>query len=238
MEEKGKLTHLAIIMDGNRRWATERGLPKLLGHTEGAKVLKKIAQAVHDRGIPYFTVWALSTENLKNRSETELKHLFALFNQLTDYLDDFFKNDTKCNIIGDLSKLPAETQTRLAAMVEKTKQNKNMTLTLAINYGGRDETIRAVNKILAERQKNSLLTREGTGEVTEETFARYLDTTSIPDPDLIIRTGGHQRLSGWMPWQTIYSELYFTPTYWPAFTEQDLDKALAWFEEQQRNHGS
>ena len=218
---------LAIIMDGNRRWATKKGLPKLLGHTEGAKVLKKIAEAVRERGIPYFTVWALSTENLKNRAETELKHLFALFNQLTDYLADFFKNDTRCNLIGDLSRLPQDTQERLRAMVEKTKNNKSMTLTLAINYGGRDELTRSVNRLMTS----------GKTVITENDITAALDTATIPDPDLIIRTGGHQRLSGWLPWQTTYSELYFTPVYWPAFTEEDLDKAIEWFNEQQRNQG-
>ena len=221
------IKHLAIIMDGNRRWATERGLPKLLGHTEGAKALKKIAEAARQRGIPYFTVWALSTENLKNRAETELKHLFALFNQLTDYLDDFFKNDTRCNLIGDLSRLPQDTQERLRAMVEKTKNNKSMTLTLAINYGGRDELTRSVNRLMTS----------GKTVITEKDITAALDTATIPDPDLIIRTGGHQRLSGWLPWQTTYSELYFTPVYWPAFTEEDLDKAIEWFNEQQRNQG-
>jgi len=234
------IKHLAIIMDGNRRWATKKGLPKLLGHTEGAKVLKKIAEAVRERGIPYFTVWALSTENLKNRGETELKHLFALFNQLTDYLDDFFKNDTRCNLIGDLSQLPEDTQERLRAMVEKTKNNKSMVLTLAINYGGRDEILRAIRKYVAEKKSIPPLVGEGEGgvKITEKTFQKYLDTATIPDPDLIIRTGGHQRLSGWMPWQTTYSELYFTPVYWPAFTEEDLDKAIEWFNEQERNQGA
>jgi undecaprenyl diphosphate synthase len=165
---------------------------------------------------------------LQSRSESELKHLFSLFNKLTDYLDDFFKNDARCHIIGDMSKLPKDTQERLAQMVEKTKANKRMILTLAINYGGHDEILRAVNKLL----------NNGRTKVTEDDFTQALDTVNLPDPDLIIRTGGHQRLSGWMPWQTTYSELYFTPTYWPAFDEKDLDKAIAWFAEQQRNHGS
>lgn len=228
-KKSSSLSHIAIIMDGNRRWAKERGLPQLIGHTEGAKTLKKIAAAVRDRNIPHLTLWALSTENLTSRSAEELNHLFSLFNQLVDYLEDFFKNDARCNLIGNITGLPAQTQKVLQEVIEKTKNNKGMTLTLAINYGGRDEILRAVNKIIAAGNQQP---------VTEASFSEYLDTNGIPDPDLIIRTGGHQRLSGYLPWQSTYSELYFTPTYWPAFTEEDLDTAIAWFHEQKRNHGA
>lgn len=225
MSTEKKLQHIAMIMDGNRRWAVERGMPKLMGHTEGAKALKKIARAVKDKGIPYLTVWALSTENLKNRSEKELEHLFSLFNRLTDYLGDFEKDNVRCNIIGDLSKLPKKTQEKLQELLDKTKDNTALTLTLAINYGGRDEILRAIQKIKAG------------DNVTEENFTTYLDTHDLPEPNLIIRTGGHQRLSGFLPWQCTYSELYFTNTFWPAFNEAELDKALDWYNEQQQNRG-
>lgn len=222
------IQHIAIIMDGNRRWAAERGLPKLLGHTEGAKNLKTIGQAVQKLGIPYLTLWALSTENLKERSKEELKHLFSLFKQLVDYLGDFIKNNVRLQLIGDLEKLPEDVQEKLNAVVEKTKDHTGMVLTLAINYGGRDEIIRAVNKIILE----------GVSTLTEEKFSPYLDTANMPDPDLIVRTGGHQRLSGYLPWQSTYSELYFTQTYWPAFSEEEVNTAIEWFEEQKRNRGA
>lgn len=227
MEKQHNIRHLAIIMDGNRRWATERGLPKLLGHTEGAKTLKAIAKAVQKRGIPYLTLWALSTENLKERSEEELKHLFSLFKQLVDYLGDFIENNVRLQLIGDLEKLPRDVQEKLFNVVEKTKNHTGMVLTLAINYGGRDEILRAVNRIIKEK-------KELTNEVE---FEKYLDTVGLPDPDLIIRTGGHQRLSGYLPWQSTYSELYFTKTYWPAFSEEELNTAIEWFEGEQRNRG-
>jgi len=240
MPKHPSLNHLAIIMDGNRRWATEHGLSKLFGHTEGAKTLKKIAQAVSDKGIQYLTVWALSTENLKERSEKELKHLFSLFEQLTDYLGDFIKNNARFKLIGDLSQLPKKTQTKLLTVVEKTKQQTKMTLTLAVNYGGRDEIVRAVRKIVETRQ---LVPTETLGasslqnQITEELFSKFLDIDNIPDPDLIIRTGGHHRLSGFMAWQSTYAELFFTNTFWPAFKVEELNRAIAWFEEQVKNRG-
>ena len=226
METDNKLEHLAIIMDGNRRWATERGLPKIMGHTEGAKTLKKIATAARKIGIQYLTVWALSTDNLKNRSYKELRHLFKLFGQLTDYLDDFLKEDARLNLIGDIDGLPKATQEKLREAVERTKDNKSMTLTLAINYGGQDELVRAFKKASEENK-----------QITEYNFGTLLDTHNLPDPNLIIRTGGHQRLSGFMAWQSIYAELYFTNTFWPAFDEVELKKAIDWYHEQQQNRG-
>lgn len=239
-----KIHHLAIIMDGNRRWATERGLPKLLGHTEGAKTLKTIAKTVQKRGIPYLTLWALSTENLQERSEEELKHLFSLFKQLVDYLGDFIENNVRLNLIGNLQELPSDVWKKLNNVAEKTKSHTGMVLTLAINYGGRDEILRAIKRWVDEKSSPPARGREAerseageVGALTESKFEKYLDTAGLPDPDLIIRTGGHQRLSGYLPWQSTYSELYFTKTYWPAFSEEELDKAIEWFQEQKRNRG-
>lgn len=226
---KNELKHIAIIMDGNRRWATDRGLPKLIGHTEGGKNLKRVIKACKKRNIKYLTVWALSTENLKERSQEELKHLFSLFEKLVDYLGDLNKNNIRVNLIGDLTKLPKSTQEKLTGLADLTKNNSGLFFTIGVNYGGRDEIIRAIKKIL-----NSKLTTE---QLTEETLSKFLDTDGMPDPDLIIRTGGAVRLSGYLPWQGIYSELYFTPTYWPAFSEKDLDGAIEWFQEQKRNRG-
>jgi len=223
------LQHLAIIMDGNRRWATGKGLPKLMGHTEGAKNLKKIAKAVKQRGIPFLTLYTLSTENLKERSPEELDHLFSLISQLIDYLDEFFKEDAKLCVIGDYTKLPAKPLKALKEMMEQTKNNKSMTLTLAINYGGRNELTRAFQKMVAQEIKQE--------EITEESIQKHLDTADMPDVDLVIRTSGAQRLSNYLPWQTTYAELYFTPVHWPAFSETDLDTAIEWFQNQKRNKG-
>ncbi len=205
--QKNNLNHVAIIMDGNRRWATERNLPKLIGHTEGGKNLKKIITACKDRGVNFLTVWALSTENIKERGPEELKHLFSLFEKLVDYLGDFQKNNVRANIIGDISKLPTSTQNKLIELVEKTKNSTGLVFTLAVNYGGRDEMLRAIKKIIDSNISSN--------EITEETINQNLDTTNLPEPELIIRTGGASRLSGFMPWQGIYSELYFTKKYWP-----------------------
>ena len=223
------MNHLAIIMDGNRRWATERKLPKFIGHTEGAKNLKTIARAVSQRGISYLTVWALSTENLKNRSEKELKHLYDLFEKIPDYLHDFIKENGRMHIIGNMQKLPKKTQDAFLHVVEKTKTHTGMVLTLAINYGGRDEITRAIQHIVTDGISPEL--------IDEALIETYLDTHNLPKPDMIIRTGGHQRLSGYLPWQSTYSELYFTPAFWPSFNEAELDTALTWFEKQQQNQG-
>lgn len=223
------LTHLAIIMDGNRRWATEKGMPKFLGHTEGAKNLKKIAKAAKAFGVRYLTLYTLSTENLKNRSEEELKHLFSLIDQLADYLKDFNEENTSLRIIGNLEGMPEKTQKNLQGLVEATKKNTAMTLALAINYGGRDELVRAFKKMTAEKISGD--------EISEQTIQEHLDTHDMPDVDLVIRTGGDQRLSNYLPWQTTYAELYFTPIYWPAFSEEDLKTAVEWFYNQKRNKG-
>lgn len=225
MNTSPNLNHLAIIMDGNRRWATERHLPKLLGHSEGAKNLKKVAEAALKRGIKFLTLYTLSTENLKNRNPEELDHLFSLIDQIADYLPDFEKHQSRFFVIGNLAGIPEKTRLRLEALMQKTANYNGMTLTLAINYGGRDEIIRAIRKMTA------------LSEINEETFSSHLDTTNMPDVDLVIRTAGDQRLSNFLPWQTAYAELYFTPVKWPAFSEKDLDTAIEWFEEQKRNGG-
>lgn len=223
------IQHVAIIMDGNRRWATEWGLPKLMGHTEGAKRVREITKAAVEFGIPYLTLYALSTENLKERTEKEVKHLLSLIEKLTEYLSDFLENDVKLNVIGDLEALPTSTQTVLNNMMEKTKHHKKLTLSLAINYGGRDEIVRAVKKMMEEKISPKT--------ITEEKIQQYLDTKDTPDVDLVIRTAGDQRLSNYLPWQTVYAELYFTKTKWPAFKKPDFEKAIEWFEEQKRNRG-
>lgn len=228
-QEQAQIQHLAIIMDGNRRWAKEKFLPSFKGHTEGAETLRKITEIAANIGISYLTFYALSTENLTGRSEDELKHLFSLIEKMTNYLPDFQKNEVQVRIIGDISKLPENTRNALNSLVNETKNNKKLVLSLAINYGGRDEIIRATKKIIAEK-----IPREN---ITEELFEKYLDTYGIPDVDLMIRTGGAQRLSNYLPWQSTYAELYFIKTYWPDFSEKDLKNAIDWFYDQKRNKG-
>ena len=223
------IKHLAIMMDGNRRWATQHNLPKIMGHSEGAKTLKKVIEDVKKRGIPYFTAWALSTDNLKERSQEELKHLFSLFEKLSDELSELNKENIRINTIGDLTKLPETTQKKLNEVKELTKSNTGLTVNLAINYGGRDDLIRGIKKIISQKYQPQ--------DIDEQLISDNLDTAEMPEVDLMIRTGGHQRFSGYLIWQSIYAELYFTPTTWPAFDEKELDKAVAWFHDQQRNRG-
>ncbi len=228
-DTQNSIKHIAIIMDGNRRWATAHNLPKIMGHSEGAKNLNKIIAAVKKQNIPFLTVWALSTDNLKERSQEELDHLFSLFEKLADELKSLNEENIRINTIGDLSKLPASTQTKLEEIKNLTKNNTSLTVNLAINYGGRDELKRAFQKMI----KSGLTDIE----ITEEKISEFIDTAGMPDADLMIRTGGDQRFSGFMTWQGIYAELYFTQTTWPAFNEEELDKAIVWFYEQQRNRG-
>jgi undecaprenyl diphosphate synthase len=223
------LKHIALIMDGNRTWAKAKGLPKMIGHTEGAKNLRRIAKAASDKGIAYLTLWALSTENLKNRSESELKHLFSLAEKIINHLTDFEDNNVRFNLIGDITKLPESTQEALNHLVEKTSHHTGMTMTLAINYGGRDEIVRATKKMIDKGMSAK--------DITEESFEDCLDTADMPNVDLVIRTSDHQRLSGYLPWQTTYAELYFPKVKWPAFSEDDLENAITWFNEQKRNKG-
>ena len=220
--------HISFILDGNRRWATEKGLPKTLGHTEGGKTLKKILSIANNYKIPYVTTWVLSTENLK-RSEKELKHLFSIIEKLVDYINDVNKKNIKVNTIGDLSLLPEKTKQKLEDFKELTKNNTGMVWTLAVAYGGHDEIIRTTKKIIEQNIQPD--------DIDEKLFSSLLDTHDLPDIDLVIRTGGRTRLSGFLPWQTTYAEMYFTPTYWPAFDKKEFDIALDWFENQKRTFG-
>ena len=225
-----ELKHLAIIMDGNRRWASERGLPKVFGHTEGAKNIERIAKAAKEQGVEFLTLYALSTENLKNRSQQELDHLFSLFEKLIGYQRFFLEHNLRFNVIGKVQELPERVQKSLSDFQEKTHNNSGLVVTMAINYGGRDEILSAV----AHLRRASVDRLE---DVSEEVFSKYLDTAGMPDVDLVIRTGGDKRLSNFLPWQTTYAELYFTDTKWPTFSEEDFQAAVSWFEEQKRNKG-
>jgi undecaprenyl diphosphate synthase len=229
MQQSSVPQHVAIILDGNRRWATARGMPKILGHTEGAKNVETIGLEAIRRGVTYLTLYTLSSENLKNRGAEELTHIFSLVVQLKDHVERFRKHSVRFNTIGDLSKLPQQVQDVLTSLKEESKAFGSLTLTIAINYGGRDEIVRAARKAVAGNLSSE--------DLTEESFSKLLDTAGMPDVDLLIRTGGHHRLSNFLPWQSTYAELYFTETMWPAFSVEEFGRALDWFAAQPRNHG-
>ncbi len=233
MQEKNLLpTHIAIIMDGNRRWAKAKNLPIKLGHKEGAKTLEKIVRHANKIGIEYITVYAFSTENWK-RSEEEVSNLMLL---LRSYIDTFSKRaDTeniKIKVIGDLSRLDKELQEKIKEAEERTKGNTGIVFSIALNYGGRDEIVKAVQKIAVD-YKNNLVK-----EINEKTFEQYLYTAGTPDPDLVIRTSGEIRTSGFLTWQTVYSEFVFVEKNWPDYTEKDLDEAIAIYQKRNRKFGA
>lgn len=213
-------------MDGNRRWALAHNLPPLEGHRRVANtVLEKLVEHAAVRGVAYITFWAFSTENWR-RAEEEVKGIMMILKQSIGYFGKrMHKRGVRLVIIGDLSRFDMQIQRSIASVVDMTRHNKKITVIIALNYGGRDEIIRAIKKI----------TRPGT--VTEETFSPLLDTRGIPDPDLLIRTGGEQRLSGFLPWQTVYSELYFPMWYMPDFTPARLDEAIEEYGHRHRRFG-
>lgn len=219
-------SHIAVIMDGNRRWAKEHKLPVLEGHRRVANdVLERLVEHAVVRGIPYMTFWAFSTENW-NRAASEVKGIMLILKQsIGPFGKKMMEKGVKLLVIGDLSRIDAGLRKGIADVVEKTKDNTRITVTIALNYGGRDEMIRAMRKI-NEPQK-----------ITEEKFSTLLDTANIPDPDFIIRTGGQQRLSGFLLWQSEYSELYFPEYLMPDFTPERLDEAIEEFESRKRRFG-
>jgi len=223
--------HVVIIPDGNRRWAKEKGLPTIEGHRYAAQTtLPNLISELAKLNIKYFTFWALSTENLIGRSKEEVDYLFDLTRFfLKNKLKEFKEKGIKLKIIGDLTNLPKDLQKEILKITADTKENKKMTLVLGLNYGGRDEIIRAIKKI-----RNSKFEIRN---LTKENFGNYLDTTGIPDPDLIIRTGGEKRLSGFMLWQSEYSELYFSDLYFPDFTAKELEKSINNYLQRQRRFG-
>ena len=244
--------HIAIIMDGNRRWAREHKLAIIKGHEYAAKnVLEKIIEHAAKTGVKYVTFWAFSTENWQ-RNKQEVDGLLNILRwSLKEKVQTFIKKGVKLKIIGDLTKFPKDIIIGIEDAVEKTKEGKNITVVLAVNYGGRDEIIRAINKWNKKEERHSGESRKAgrlqnrfwtsqnddSGNLTEEQFSHFLDTKDLPDPDLIIRTGGEQRLSGFLSWQAEYAELYFTDILWPDFSADDLDLAIADYQKRQRRFG-
>ena len=234
MEERIMPKHIAIIMDGNRRWAKQRSLPVKLGHKQGAETLKKVVRYANEIGIKYVTVYAFSTENWK-RSEEEVS---ALMNLLETYLDDFAKEADTENIVirvlGNMTQLSESLQESIRKTVERTENNTGTVFNIALNYGGRDEITNAA-KNLAKDVKEGKVELD---EISEELFAKYLYTKNDPDPDLLIRTSGELRLSGFLPWQSTYSEFLFLDKLWPDFSKEDLDNAIEVFSKRNRKFGA
>ena len=222
--------HIGIIMDGNRRWAKEKGLPALEGHRRGYNKLKEVGKWCIRKGVKILTLWAFSTENW-NRSKKEVDYLMRLFmNALSNReIGELHKEGIKLQVIGQKERLEKPLQEAIRKAEEKTKNNKKGILNLAISYGGRAEIMEVIKKII----KNKISAEK----ITEKIIDEKLWTVGLPDPDLIIRTSGELRTSGFLIWQAAYSELYFSPKYWPDFTEKDLDAVLADYAHRQRRFG-
>ena len=225
--------HIAIILDGNGRWAKAKGMPRSYGHIVGCDNLEKMCNLIGDMGIPYLTVYAFSTENWK-RSQEEVKVLMDLFRRYLKKLEKTaHRREMRIRIIGDVSGLAPDIQESIRHLEEVSGQYDKMLFQIALNYGGRDEIERAVTKLADDARKGVL----PEGRVTEEMLESYLDTAGVPDPDLLIRTSGEQRLSNFLLWQLAYTEFYFTPVPWPAFGKKELIDAIEAFNGRDRRYG-
>ena len=235
MSERIIPEHVAIIMDGNGRWAKERNLPRNEGHRRGTKALEAIISHAEKIGVKHLTVYAFSTENWK-RPQEEVDGLMKLFDRYLDrYIKRAEKEKSRYHIIGDLEapQIPDSIKQKMFNLEEKTKDHPGMCFHMAFNYGGRDELTRACQKIARQVQLGEL----SPDEINESTFAAHLDTAGIPDPDLMIRTSGEERTSNFLPWQLTYAEFYFTPCLWPDFSVAEFDKAIDAFNQRQRRFG-
>lgn len=233
MENKSVPNHVAIILDGNGRWAKAKVLPRTAGHVQGAKTVEDICEIAYNMGIQYLTIYAFSTENWARPQE----EVDTLMNLLRSYMKNCLKRAQKNNmcvrVLGDKTKLDNDIQQKIAALEEATKENTGLHFQIAINYGSRDEITRAVRK-LAKQVAEGLIAPE---EITEECIAANLDTIGLPDPDLLIRTSGELRLSNYMLWQLAYTEFYITPVLWPDFNKEELAKAVEAYQNRDRRFG-
>lgn len=225
------LKHVAFIMDGNRRWARKRMLPIITGHYNGAERIESLVEYAAKKGIKYVTFWAFSTENW-GRGEEETGFIMQVARDFlkSDVLERMMEKGVRVNVIGDYEAFPEDIVDGLRRVVEKSKNNETITVIFALNYGGRAEIVRAVNNVLSS--KFNVLSK-----IDEEVFSSFLYTKDFSDPDLIVRTGGEMRLSGFLPWQSGYSELYFTETLWPDFDEKAFELAIEEFERRERRFG-
>lgn len=223
--------HIAIIMDGNGRWAAERGKPRSYGHQAGVDAVRRITSEATRLGVKFLTLYTFSTENW-NRPADEISALMGLV--LTSLEDEIFmKNNVRFRVIGDRKRLPAEVEQKLRETEEHTKTNSAMTMVVALSYSARWEMAQAMQELLTEHKDKALVPEE----ITEEVISRHLQTSFMPDPELLIRTGGELRISNFLLWQIAYSELYFCDTYWPDFNEDDLHKAILSYQNRQRRFG-
>lgn len=225
--------HIAIIMDGNGRWAKEQNLPRSMGHKAGMETIRRILKEATRLGIKNLTLYAFSTENWARPKEEVGAIMKLLVTYLNKELKECHENGVKMNLLGDISRLPEECQKSLTEAIETTKNNTKINLNFALNYGGRDEIIRAIKLISSEVKNNTI----SENEIDEELVGRYLYTKGIPDPDLIIRPSGEQRLSNFLLWQCAYSEFWYSNINWPDFKEEDLKRAIADYQNRDRRFG-
>lgn len=225
--------HVAIILDGNGRWAKKNKRPRKYGHVQGSKNVERICRDAYDLGIKYITIYAFSTENWK-RPDSEVNELMNLLNDyLKQSIKESKKNNMRVRVIGDVSLLSKDMQEKIIKLEEASKDNTGLKLQVAINYGSRDEIVRSIKDLVRDIKGSKLSLKD----IDEEMFEKYLDTEGIPDPDLLIRTSGEQRLSNYLLWQLAYSEFYFTDVYWPDFNKDELIKAIEYYNSRDRRFG-
>lgn len=225
--------HVAIILDGNGRWAKAKGMPRNYGHAQGSKNVERICEEAWRMGIKYLTVYAFSTENW-NRPKSEVDALMTLLrNYMKTCLKTAKKNDMKIRVIGDIEPLDDDIKKRILELEEASKDNGGLNFTIALNYGSRDEIVRAVRKVAQDCVDGKVNPKD----IDEKLYSSYLDTRDIPDPDLLIRTSGEQRLSNYLLWQLAYSEFYFTDVPWPDFTKEELIRAIEQYNNRDRRFG-
>lgn len=225
--------HIAIIMDGNGRWAKQKGMPRVLGHRSGVKSVREVTEAAAQIGVKYLTLYAFSTENW-NRPPAEVTALMTLLVEtIKGEIRDLNKNGIRLQAIGDLDALPSSTRKTLLEGIEQTKDNQRVTLVLALNYSAKWEIIRAAQQLSEQVKRGSMEVTD----ISESTFEQALSTKGIPDPELMIRTSGETRLSNFLLWQMAYTELYFTPVFWPDFGQDELYKAVLSYQNRERRFG-
>jgi undecaprenyl diphosphate synthase len=225
--------HIAIIMDGNGRWAKQRNLPRTMGHKAGVETIRKVIKEANKLGIKYLTLYAFSTENWKRPNDEVSALMKLLVEYLKNELEELNKNEVVINILGDIDKLPSDAQREIRKAIVTTKDNIGISLNIAFNYGGRDEILRAVNLVLEEVKKGNI----NEDSISEDIFEKYLYTYNIPDPDLIIRPSGEQRISNFLLWQCAYSEFWYSNVCWPDFKEEHLHKAIYDYQHRDRRYG-
>lgn len=225
--------HIAIIMDGNGRWASSKGLPRIAGHREGMKTVERIVQRASDLGISVLTLYAFSTENWK-RPKNEVSFLMELFCEyIKKKLKGLIENNVRIRTSGEIKSLPEKVQALIEKAKEETKENKGLILNIALNYGGRDEIVRACKKIIERALRGEVKLEE----IDDKLFSSFLDTDGLPDPDLLIRTSGEKRISNFLLWQIAYTEIWITPVFWPDFSEEHLIMAIEDYQKRKRRFG-